>query len=102
MAVISAILSPAATSAKKTAALATVTSSAEIVLGNNTIFAINATGDITIKFGVAGMTAAAATDFRVPANTMQVFDTGNLYSSVRVFNLAATATDIYIQPLSKF
>lgn len=101
MAVLSSILVPANETAIKVAAIATVTSSAEIVIGANRIFAINATGDITIKFGNAGLTAADATNYRIPANQQTTFDTGQAAPSIRVFNLAGTATDVYIQLLSR-
>jgi len=97
------ILKPAAAPAIKIAALAAVTSSAEQSLGSNRIFAINATQDITIKFGVTGMGAATAADFRVPASQTQVYDTGFEFTHIRVFNLHASSTaDVYIQFLSKF
>lgn len=101
MAVLSCILVPSNEAVTKIAALATVTSSAEVVLNTNRIFVINATGDITIKFGQPGMAAAAATDYRIPANQQTTFDTGSAITSLRVFNLAGTATDIYIFPLSR-
>lgn len=66
-------------------------------------FAINADQDITIKFGTAGMAAAAATDFRIPANQTYVYDLGRNFDRVRVFNLSSTtAANIFIQPLSRF
>jgi hypothetical protein len=101
MAVFSAILIPGGAGATKVAALASGTSSAETLVGQNQIFAINATKDITVKFGVAGMSAAAATDFRVPANSTMTFDMGHPFTHVRVFNLDAAAVDVYILPLCR-
>jgi hypothetical protein len=102
MAVFSAILCPSSAPVQKVAALAATTSSAELAFGNNTIIAVNATQDITIAFGQAGMGAATASNFRIPANTTQTFDLGQTFSSIRVFNLAASAADVYVQPLSRF
>jgi hypothetical protein len=102
LAVFDAVLVPAQEAPLKVAALAASTSSAEQSLGKNTIFAINATKDITIKFGVTGMGAAAATDFRIPTNATMTFDTGEAYTHIRVFNLDGAATaDIYITKLSR-
>lgn len=103
MATFSSILIPAQVPSTKIAGLATTTSSVEQALGANVIFAINADQDITIKFGLPGLAAATANDFRVPANSTMVFDVGSHYTSFRCFNLSGTTTaNIYIQFLSKF
>ena len=103
MAVFSSILCPTQNACIKVASLGTTTSSAEQVLGTNVVFAINADQDITIKFGVSGMGAAAATDFRIPQNQTYTFDTGYYIDRIRVFNMnGTTAANVYIQPLSKF
>lgn len=73
-------------------------STAEIVLGTNCIFAINATADINIKFGNSGMGAAAATDYRIPANQQTTLDTGSAFDRIRVFGTASVS----IQKLSRF
>src|SRR5258708_3271997 len=92
---------PAQVAATKVAALATTTSSAEIALGTNVIFEINADQDITIAWGAAGLGAATATNFRIPANTMQRYDMG-IFNSIRVFNLSSTtAANVYIQQITK-
>jgi hypothetical protein len=101
MAVLSSILHPATEVAIRPAALATGQSTAEIALGPNRIFAINADQDITIKFGNAGMTAAAGTEYRIPANQQTTFDTGANVNSIRLWNLAATNANIYIILLSR-
>lgn len=101
MAVFSSVFIPGSDAVIKVAGLATTTSSAEQTLGKHKLFAINATQDITIKFGVTGLAAAAATDFRIPANTNVVFDTGSQITSIRVFNLSGTtAADVYVLGLS--
>jgi uncharacterized cupredoxin-like copper-binding protein len=101
-AVFDAILVPAQRAPVKIAALATGTSSTEQAFGNNEIIAINATSDVSVKFGPAGLGAAAATDFRIPSGTTMVFDLGRQWTSVRFWNLGAGNTDIYIMVLSKF
>jgi hypothetical protein len=102
MSYISAILSPSGSATQKVAALATVTSSGELVFGNNVLVSINATKDITIAWGTSGMSAAAATDYRLPANTVLLFDLGQNYDRIRVFNLDASAVDVYAKPFSRF
>jgi hypothetical protein len=81
------------------ATLAAAGASAEIVLGTNRLFKINATGDINIRFGNAGMVAAAATDYRVPGNTEQIWDTGDAFGSVRLFSTPGAT--YFIQKLSR-
>lgn len=101
MAVFSSILVPAGEAAVQVLALTATTSSAEIVLGTNRIFAINADQDITIKFGNTGMTVATGVEYRIPANQQTTFDTSDAYASIRVFNKGASAANIYIQKLSR-
>jgi hypothetical protein len=101
MAVLAAILLPGQDPDIKVAGLAATTSTAEQLLGKNKLFAINATQDICIKFGVTGMSAAAATNFRIPANQTAVFDTGEAFTHIRVFNLGSSAADIYAKGLSR-
>jgi hypothetical protein len=98
----STILVPSSSAPQKVAALASSTSSGELVFGVNSIIAVNATKDITIKFGQSGMAAAAATDWRIPANTIREFDLGQAFDRLRVFNLDAAATDVYIGVFSRF
>lgn len=84
-------------------ALASGASTVEQALGTNVIFAINADQDITIRFGLPGFATAAGTgDYRIPANSQNVYDVGNHYTSFKCYNLSATPTNIYIQFLSKF
>jgi len=102
MAVIDAILVPGQDSAVKVAALATATSSAEQLLGKNQLFAIHGTGDFHIRFGVAGMGAGVATDFLLPSGQVHVFDTGQAFTHVRIFNDSGANIDFYILSLSRF
>jgi hypothetical protein len=102
LAVQSAILVPAGDAVIKIAALAATTSSAQQSLGTNRIFAINADQDITIRFGNTGMAAADNTFYRIPANQQTTLDTSDQFSFIRVFNLGASAANVWILPLSRF
>lgn len=103
-AVFDAILVPSQVTPTVITALATVTLSSEQVFGANEIFAINATGDMTIRFGPAGSVpaASATAGFRIPSGTTMVFDVGRQWTSFKVFNTTAGNINVYIQPLSKF
>jgi hypothetical protein len=87
--------------AAATTAAGTGASTGEIVLYKNALFLFSVTGSTgaNIKFGNAGMPAAAATDFLVPNGTVVQFDLGTAYDRIRVF-AAATAT-YSIQILSR-
>lgn len=102
MAVQDAIFAPGKERGNKIAALAATTSSTEQSLGSDVIFAINSPVDIHIRFGVTGMGAATVADFRIPAEATLTFQTGQAFTHIRVFNSDASATDVYILPLSKF
>jgi len=81
------------------ASLAATTSTAEIVLNRYTIFAINATGDINIRFGNSGMPAAAATDFRIPNGVIATYQIPAQYDRIRLFNAGASSISYWIQPM---
>lgn len=83
----------------KSAALTAATSTAEIVLGNNVTFVVWGTQQINVRFGPAGLGAATATDFGIPANTLVILDTGEEFKSIRVFNNGSGAADIYVMRL---
>ena len=103
MALMDAILAPGKARGTKVTALATTTSSAEVSLGQNTVFAINSDQDCGIRFGTVGMGAATVADFRIPANVTQVWYMGDAFTHIRVFNHDGTATsDVYIMPMSRF
>lgn len=84
-----------------TTTIGTGASTAEIVLGVNALFAVSTVGTTAsfIKFGNAGMAAAAATDFQLPPNSLTYFDTGAAFDRIRIFD-AATATHS-VQKLSR-
>ena len=89
------ILSPAGDAVIKVAALTATTSSAEQLVGSRRIFSVVADQDITIRFGLTGMGAADATFYYIPAKQQTTFDMGT-NTHVRVFNLAASAANIWI------
>ena len=102
MAVFDAILIPAQQPSTVISGLAATTSSVEQALGANVIFSINATQDITIRFGQPGFSASAgASDFRIPSGSTFTFDVGRNLTSFKVYNLGASAANIYILFLSK-
>jgi hypothetical protein len=79
--------------------ITTSTSSAEIVLGRYSIFAINATGDINIRCGNSGMPAAAATDFRIPAGVVATYQVPQQWDRIRLYNAGGSTITYWIQPL---
>lgn len=101
MALLASYLTVSQSPCIKVAALAASTSSSAQSIGARQVFAINATQDITIRFGTSGMSTAAATNFRIPANQTATFEMSDAFTHIRVFNLGASAADIYIQTLSR-
>jgi hypothetical protein len=96
MSVIAGVFTPATDTAS--AALGATTSTAEIVLGINRLVRISASGDCTVKFGLSGMGAAAATDIPVWGKTYQDFFTGE-FDRIRIFNTTAGSVNYFIVPL---
>ena len=101
MATFDAILIPATARGTQIATLASVASTAAQAVNNYGIFAINATGDCTIRFGLNTTVAADATDFRIPANTTVIFDMGREFTHFRIFNPTAGNIDVSWLRLSK-
>jgi hypothetical protein len=87
------------TTADLSAAITATTSSAEIVLGRYTLFAINANGDVNMRCGNSGMPAAAATDYRIPAGTVAVYQVPEQWDRIRLYNPGAGSINYWIQPL---
>jgi hypothetical protein len=85
MAVQSHILVPGGSPAV-TATLGANASSAEIVLGKNCIFLVVCVAACQIKFGNTGMSAADATSQSIPSNYPMTFDTGDQFTSIRIFS----------------
>lgn len=93
---------PATSNPTKIAALGFGTSSAEIIFANNSIISIEATGNVQVKFGNTGMTAADNTAWFIPQGAVHQFDLGHEWTSVRIFNPGASGTvDVYILMLSR-
>jgi hypothetical protein len=107
MATFASIFSPiggstaSAATADISGALGGTTSTAELLAGQSyQMFAINATGDINIRFGNAGMPAAAATDFRIPANQTATYQLNRNHDRIRIFNPGGTSVNYFIQPMT--
>lgn len=84
-----------------TATLATVTATAEILIGINNIFAIQATDDMHIKFGTTGMAAASASNWKIPAGSIFKYDMGRAVDTIRLFNPTGATITYWIQFLSR-
>lgn len=72
-------------------------------IGKNRLFAINATQDITIAFGISsggGAVSATANNFRIPAGVTMLWDMGSAYDQFQVFNTAASSATVYAKLLS--
>ena len=102
MATFDAILSPAGGKVTKIAALAATTSSTEQAIGANQIFTVVATDDCHLKFGVAGMAAAANTDAYIAQKSKEMYDMGREFTHIRIYNPTVAAIDVYIQFFSKY
>lgn len=81
------------------ASITTLTSTGEIVLNRYTIFAINGNGDLNIRFGNAGMPAAAATDFRIPNGVVATYQIPAQYDRIRLYNATGGTVTYWIQPM---
>jgi len=79
----------------------TGTSTAEIVIGKNRLFAINADQDVYLAFGNAGMSAASTANWRLPANVIATFDLADAFDRIRAFNNSASTANIAILFLSR-
>ena len=106
MAVFSSVFGFSGDATQKVAALAASTSSAEIILQENQLFAVMATGagsgDFHLAFGNSGMAAAAVTNFRFPGKQVFTLQTGDHFDRLRVFNPDGVNTlDVYIQVLDR-
>lgn len=92
----------------------TGTSGAEITIGVRQYFMITAfalttpTGasSIHLKFGPAGLSAAAATDMALPVSgpgfsvAPMLFYTGDEFASIRIFNNTSATVNIYVMPVN--
>ena len=83
-------------------ALSVTTHAASLIqtLSKNQIFAINATEDVTIKFGLVTVADPTGVEFRIPTGTTATFDLGDKYDSFKVYNLGTSTASVYYLPLS--
>lgn len=61
----------------------------------NTLFRITATVGINVRFGDASITTATANDLYIPANTPEIFDSGNA-TSIAVFAAATSSVNVVL------
>jgi hypothetical protein len=98
MAVFSAIFS-FSNEAATTASLNATTSTADITIGKDRKFAIVATAAFNVKMGMAGQSAAAATDFEFPGAQVYTLATNSAADSIRIYNPGGTSLTYWLQPL---
>jgi hypothetical protein len=89
------------------ASLATVTSTADIVVGPKVVIGINAGGTnganapLNVRFGNATrIQAAAASDWFIPGGTTQYFEMGAEFDRLRIFNPGAGSVTYYVYVFS--
>lgn len=106
MAIFTAIFTPkggstaGSTTADLSGTVSNGASSGEIVLNAYTIFAFNANGDANIRFGNAGMPAAANTDFRIPGGIVVTYQVPKYCDRIRIFNNGGSSITYWIQPMT--
>lgn len=88
------------TTADQTVVIVGAASSAEIVLGRHQLFALNANGDMNIRFGNVGMPVASNADFRIPSGFVATYRMSSHYDRMRIFNPNAGSITVWIQPLN--
>ncbi len=77
-------------------------SSAAVAPGVNTLIFITATGAYHIKFGVAGIAAASASDLYIPANAVpDAWEFTDQCTSFRVFNPGGSTIYVYYMQIGK-
>lgn len=97
---------PLSAEAATTASLATVTSTAEIVLGFERKFIIRATSDFNLKLGAASMAAASASDFQFSGAAagsgaaVYTISTNRAQDRIRIFNPTGSSINYWILPLT--
>jgi len=105
MATYSSIFIPACSGSASTqdisGSVGAASASGEIVLGKYRLFAINASGDLNIIVGQAGVQAPTAANFRIPSGVVAVYDLGSHADRIRLFNNGAGSVTYWIQPLER-
>lgn len=81
--------------------ITTGTSAGGIAIAKRRIFSINANQDISIKFGLAGVTATAS-NFRIPSGSTFTFDMGDANDHIDLFNNSGSTATYWITFNSKF
>lgn len=83
--------------------LAATTATAAIQMGQNRIFALQASGgDIQILFGDSSVAApTATTGWTVPSGATHQFDMGSSFTHIRIFNPGGSAIRYQIMFLSR-
>ena len=74
--------------------------SAEIVIGPDTVFALNANGDVNIIIGLSGVKAPTAANFRIPSGVIATYDTCTS-DRIRIFNPGGGTITYWIQFLTR-
>lgn len=101
MADFSGIFVPPPTGAVQTGTVTTGASSAEIDISVslNGRIAIAVTGNANVRFGNSGVAAATASDLPLWGGSTSIFNLGQQYSAVRVFNNTASTITYWIWPM---
>lgn len=68
---------------------------ATFTVNPNTLFRITATTAINVRFGDASITTATAQDLQIPANTPEIFDSGNA-TTIAVFAVATASVNVVL------
>lgn len=92
---------PTAVTLFNNAALATVTSTGDIIVGARTIIRVSVGGLCTIRFMNSTRNAAAtAADHPIFANTYQDFNTGEEFDRIRIFNTTGGSVAYWVYVLT--
>lgn len=95
--------------------ITTGASGAEIALGSRQLFMLTAfaqaagttTNNINVKFGPSGLGAATVADMGLPISgptfsvAPVIFDTGDEFQSIRIFNNSTASVVIYVMKLNR-
>lgn len=76
--------------------LASVTSSAAIVIGTRKKFILTVDGDFNIKRGLVGVGAAAATDGLMTAGSYTMMSASKAWDRIRIYNPNGSAVSISV------
>ena len=100
MATQTAIFVPGGPTTDGTQTISATSAGTAVKLGNRAIFAINCTADMNIIFfNAANPKTPTASNFRIPANIIAVYDLSDYYDSFNVYSTAGGV--MYYQLLNK-